>query len=96
MFSLGKKKENKKKKPKKKNVCWDMNMIAVVLFLNTNMAEVTSCKYRYLGFEIVLDWVRFLGRKLCIVHRELFYALLDPKKFPHHCQTILLHLACVN
>ena len=39
----------------KKNLCWDINMVAVALFLNTNMAEVTSCKYRYLGFEIVLD-----------------------------------------
>lgn len=47
MLSLEKKKE--------KNVCWDINMVAVVLFLNTNMAELTSCKYRYLGFEIVVD-----------------------------------------
>ena len=31
-------------------------MVAVVLFLNTIMAEVTSCKYRYIGFEMVVDW----------------------------------------
>ena len=29
-------------------------MVAVVLFLNTIMAEVTSCKYRYIGFEWLL------------------------------------------
>ena len=42
-------------KKKKKKVCWDINMVAVVLFLNTIMAEVTSCKHRYIGFEMVVD-----------------------------------------
>ena len=42
-------------KKEKKKVCWDISMVAVVLFLNTIMAEVTSCKYRYIGFEIVVD-----------------------------------------
>ena len=47
--------QRKKTKKQKQNVCWEINRIALVLFLNTNMAEVTSCKYRYIGFEIVVD-----------------------------------------
>ena len=97
MFSLAKKKnKTKQNKTKKKNVCWDINMIAVVLFLNTNMSEVTSCKYRYISFEIVVDWG--IWGENCVLSTSFLKHYWNRKyiKFPHHCQTILLYLASVN
>ena len=86
----------KKKQKQKKNVCWEINRIALVLFLNTNMAEVTSCKYRYIGFEIVVDW-RIWGEN-CVLCTSFLTHYWNRKyiKFPHHCETILSHLASVN
>ena len=80
----------------KKKVCWNINRVAVVLFLNTIMAEVTSCKYRYIVFEMVVD-LDIRGEN-CVLCANFFKHYRNRKyiKFPHHCQTILFHLASVN
>ena len=69
----------------KKKVCWDINMVAVVLFLNTNMAEVTSCKCRYIGFEIVVD-CGIWGENcvLCTSFLKHYWNQKDIIKFQHH------------